>query len=632
MMSEALPPERSEGVGSPVFTPEALRRAATPGQLAIYGDRIVYTLRTVDRTELWQVDYRSGEPQQLTKNAGADSTPRFAPDGTLAFLRAGADGVAQVCLLRNDEVATLTAFPRGVHDLSWYPDSSALAVLAEDDKSPYISGDSTAIVLTRRDWRADGEGDRLHPRHVHRVPVDGGAPIRLTCGAWSARRPRVDANGTVYLLGDPSADADLHGHNELLRIAADGGLESVLALGGGVRRYHLTVDGLRALGSDSDDDAEPPRWYDATGKPVVPTLDRWSGLLGDETELHDWSVELDDDATITTLSEAGSTVPVELDSARPLLDGPMISGALAADGERRVAVLALGSGAVAPDVYALAERPRRLTAHGDWLAKYAAPRFDIVDVAGPAGTITVNLLYPPGDSREPRATVLLVHGGPTGQWGVVPTTEALLLASAGYLVAMPNIRGSIDRGPHWVAALGGRWGEADAADCLAVCDALVATGRTDAHRLGISGLSYGGFLTNWLIATTDRFAAAVSENGVTNQVSAWANCADGPRFNSASGLADPLTPEGAASLWRQSPLAHVADVHTPLLMLQADDDRTCPAADNEQFFVALRTLRRAVEYVRYPDESHLMQGTGRIDRRIDRHRRVLDWFGRYLPC
>jgi dipeptidyl aminopeptidase/acylaminoacyl peptidase len=226
--------------------------------------------------------------------------------------------------------------------------------------------------------------------------------------------------------------------------------------------------------------------------------------------------------------------------------------------------------------------------------------------------------------------VLLVHGGPTGAWAAVPPIEAILLAGAGFTVALPNIRGSLDRGAAWVGALGGRWGEADAADCAAVCDALVSSGRSDPARLGVCGLSYGGFLTNWLVATTDRFAAAVSENGVTNQVAAWANCADGPHFNHAAGLADPLTAEGAARLWQQSPLAHVADVHTPLLMLQSDDDHTCPAADNEQFFIALRTLRREVEYVRYPDESHLMQGVGRIDRRIDRHRRVVEWFTRHL--
>jgi dipeptidyl aminopeptidase/acylaminoacyl peptidase len=195
---------------------------------------------------------------------------------------------------------------------------------------------------------------------------------------------------------------------------------------------------------------------------------------------------------------------------------------------------------------------------------------------------------------------------------------------------MPNIRGSIDRGALWVAGLGGAWGEADVADVLSVADALLAEGWAEPGRIGVMGLSYGGFLTQYLIGVTDRFAAAVAENGVTNQIGAWAGSDLGPSYNASAGLPDPLTLVGASRLWRASPLRYAAAIRTPLLMLQGGDDRTCPASDNEQLFVALRSLGRTVEYVIYPEESHLMQATGRIDRRIDRHRRVVAWFDTHL--
>jgi dipeptidyl aminopeptidase/acylaminoacyl peptidase len=83
-------------------------------------------------------------------------------------------------------------------------------------------------------------------------------------------------------------------------------------------------------------------------------------------------------------------------------------------------------------------------------------------------------------------------------------------------------------------------------------------------------------------------------------------------------------------LWRQSPLANVAAVRTPLLLLQAEADGRCPPADNEQLFIALRVLGRTVEYVLYPGEFHVYQASGRPDRRIDRMNRMLDWFDRYL--
>ncbi len=95
-------------------------------------------------------------------------------------------------------------------------------------------------------------------------------------------------------------------------------------------------------------------------------------------------------------------------------------------------------------------------------------------------------------------------------------------------------------------------------------------------------------------------------------------------------LGDPFTPEGVERLWQQSPCPHVTNVRTPLLMLQAEADLRCPPQDNEQFFVALRHLGREVEYVLYPDESHVYAANGRPDRRIDRMGRVLDWFDRHL--
>jgi dipeptidyl aminopeptidase/acylaminoacyl peptidase len=137
-------------------------------------------------------------------------------------------------------------------------------------------------------------------------------------------------------------------------------------------------------------------------------------------------------------------------------------------------------------------------------------------------------------------------------------------------------------------------------------------------------------MVNWLIGTSDRFAAAISENGVTNQINGWANSDSGPDFARMALLGDPLSEAGMLKLWRQSPLAHVAAIQTPLLILQGEADERCPKADNEQLFIALRALDRTVEYVLYPEEYHVYQAAGRVDRRIDRMTRMLDWFDRYL--
>ena len=204
--------------------------------------------------------------------------------------------------------------------------------------------------------------------------------------------------------------------------------------------------------------------------------------------------------------------------------------------------------------------------------------------------------------------------------------DGLALCAAGYRVLMPNIRGSATFGSGWVKALSASWGAADAEDALAAVDALVERGLADPDRLAVMGLSYGGFLAQWLVGVTDRFAAASSENGVSNQVSTWANSYFGVYYNRRAGLGDPLTDRGMRALWKSSPLRNAARVRTPLLMLQAEEDRICPASDNEQLFTALKVLGRDVELILYPEEHHGMRTSGRPDRRIDRMERLRAWF------
>ncbi|MEA2622391.1 MAG: hypothetical protein QOH61_1301, partial [Chloroflexota bacterium] len=198
-------------------------------------------------------------------------------------------------------------------------------------------------------------------------------------------------------------------------------------------------------------------------------------------------------------------------------------------------------------------------------------------------------------------------------------------------VALPNIRGSASYGRDWITPHMGHWGEVDAADVMAVIDHLIAEGVADPARIGLLGLSYGGFMVNWLVgAHPDRFAAAVSENGVSNQVAAWALSDSGPDYNRRSRLGEPFDEAGIDALWRQSPLRLAPRIVTPLLLLQAEADLRCPPQDNEQLFLLLRALGKTVEYVLYPESSHTYAITGRPDRRKDRHRRMLEWFGRYL--
>ncbi|HEY7332096.1 MAG TPA: prolyl oligopeptidase family serine peptidase, partial [Candidatus Limnocylindria bacterium] len=311
----------------------------------------------------------------------------------------------------------------------------------------------------------------------------------------------------------------------------------------------------------------------------------------------------------------------------------VVTAGIAAAGGR-VAVSA-GRDGRAAELFAVEDGElRQLTRNGSrWQDRFPAPRWDERWIEGPGGPIQAWVVSPADAADdEPLPTVLIFHGGPTGASGPGGTLDTIMLTGHGYRCVLPNVRGSASFGTDWIAALGGRWGEVDAEDAMAVVDRLVTDRAIDPKRIGVMGLSYGGYLTQWLIGVTDRFAAAVGENGVTNQVSAWGNSYFAIHYNRRARLGDPLSEEGMLQLWRSSPLRNAASITTPLLILQAEEDRICPPADNEQLFTALKALGREVEYVLYPEEHHELKNTGRPDRRIDRMERILAWFSHWMPA
>ena len=403
----------------------------------------------------------------------------------------------------------------------------------------------------------------------------------------------------------------------------------------------------------------------ATGRavPLAPDLDRPIGAHND-TDLNGWMASsrpgpfwAAPESLVALVSEAGRVrpwrFPFDPASGSPagppgrLTDAEMAAWTLGVAGgivsvvatldDRPMELLTVeGIGVTAGPGNRGRARPRgrvtaRTTSGGSWRRGIPWPEMRRLAVPGDGGSIDTLIVSPVGAGDQPLPTVVNVHGGPLGAWSPAPSLENVLLASRGYRVVLPNIRGSAAYGKAWITPQLGDWGGVDAADVLAAVDHVVGLGLADPDRLGILGLSYGGFMVNWLIgAAPDRFAAAVSENGVTNQVNDWANSDSGPEYDRMALIGDPFSEEGVAKLWRQSPLRFVSRIRTPLLMLQGEADLRCPAADNEQLFIALRHLGREVEYVLYPESWHTFAITGRPDRRIDRNERMLAWFDRFL--
>ncbi|HEY8238319.1 MAG TPA: alpha/beta fold hydrolase [Candidatus Limnocylindrales bacterium] len=567
---------------------------------------------------------------------------------------------------------------RSIGEVAWSPDASRLAVTIEVDPPRFLVGPEpkgddapTARRITRIDWRWDEQGAIDRWSHLHVVDARRGAqPRQVTSGDWGVSKVAWSPdNRTVAFASDQRTDADLRPKESIWAVdvdADDAAPREVLALGSTVDKPAFSPDGrwISAIGyvaEDALDDTSPelvvgpgdgssPPW------PLAPQLDRPLGAWND-TDLHGWMansrttpVWVDDSTIVATVTVRGraaiwrysidpttghpASPPVSLGNGS--IDAYSLAGTANANvpRDRRVTCLScIGTGPM--DLITVSLDPartpaRKTTIGGRWSRSFDWPEMREIDIPGPGGPIHTWIASPAGAGDAALPTIIDVHGGPLGGWAPSPSIEVILLCARGYRVILPNIRGSTGYGRDWIRPHLGNWGGPDAADVHAALDHVIAVGLADPDQLGVLGLSYGGFMVNWLVGTTDRFKAGVSIAGVTNQVSAWANGDAAVEFNRMSLLGTPLDPDGVARLWRQSPLSNVANVRTPLLLLQGEADLRCGPEDNVQLFMALRVLERTVEYVLYPEESHVYFASGRPDRRIDHMTRMLDWFDRYL--
>lgn len=238
------------------------------------------------------------------------------------------------------------------------------------------------------------------------------------------------------------------------------------------------------------------------------------------------------------------------------------------------------------------------------------------------------VILPPGhrEGSGPYPLIVSLHGGPHSAYGEQFSLPFQLWATAGNVVLYLNPRGSTGYGEQFLWATWGRWGDLDYQDVMAGVGYALETLPVDAERLGVIGYSYGGFLTNWIITHTDRFAAAISGAGISNWISDYGT-SDIPRTKESGFYGAPWQAEAAARLWQQSPLKHAAAVSTPTLFLHGENDFRVPIEQGEQMYTALRKQNVAARFVRYPDASH---GGWRPWQMAHRYLQQLRWWDQHL--
>jgi len=622
-------------------------RAVGDAQVSPDGEWVAYTVGTVDSTrdkrdtDVYMVRWDGTRTVRLTASQERESQPRWSPDGRfLAFVSARGDAsAAQLWLLDRSggDAQRLSDLPEGVNDYAWSPDGTRLVVVSQDADSA-ARADTTRprpIVIDRFLIKRDGDGWLDGRRtHLHLIDVATRKATRLTAGSADDREPAWSPDGRrIAFTSARHTDEDRTDETDLYVIDASAGAEPRRLTSAPTyeRSPAWSPDG-KWIAFRQGTFVPVPMYGTArvavvaadggTPRVLAPTLDRSQSApvwTADGTAL---LTILEDDrrGPLVRLALADGAVTRLIDGAR------VVEEVHAANG--RVAIL-LSDPATPSEVHALdAAGPRRLTNENDaWRATVRTAPVEEFESRSRDGTVVHGLLTRALDAPagRPHRTVLWIHGGPVGQDDHSFWLEREALAAAGWHVLQINYRGSSGRGEAFQRAIYADWCGKEVEDLLGAVDQAVRAGIADPDRLALGGWSYGGILTDCLIATTTRFKAAVSGAGSSLFTSTYGTDQYAAQYEVELG-----PPWKSPKLWEKVSYAFwQADrIRTPTLFMGGADDFNVPIAGSEQMYQALRSQGIPTQLVVYPGEHH---GIRRPSFTVDRVTRWIGWLDRWAP-
>jgi len=606
-------------------------------------------------SQIWLVDTAGGEPRRFTTGPRRDTAPRWSPDGArLAFIserEVKKKGQLYVMPVAGGEPTRLTDLRHGVSAPEWSPDGTRLAFVSrvggwvEPESEEEKRKSRPPRIITTLKYRFNGEGFTYDRRpQIFTVAADGGEPRQVTEGDYDHADPAWSPDGRALVFASARHDERDHDDvSDIWVVAAEGGAPRRLTRTDGPAghpAFSPAGDTVAYLARPSRNAfARNLRLFTVAvtgGDPVCRSedFDRSCGPLGVPPL---WS---GDGRALTIAAEDQGTLGlfrVEVGGGPPrrLVGGERGVGSYSASRDGSVlAFTASDPGAPSALFVCGADGggERRLTDFNrDWTREVTLARPERFRFERAGFTVDAWIMKPHGFEPGRRYPLLLnVHGGPHAQYGYPFFDEFQVQAGAGYGVLYTNPRGSQGYGEAFTSAVVGDWGGGDAADVQAALDeALRRFDWIDPERLGLLGGSYGGFMTSWIVGHSKRFRAACSERAVNVQTSMFGTSDIGFVFNQVE-LGGVLPWEDMAKYLERSPLTYAKDITTPLLILHSEDDLRCPIEQGEQLFVALKTLRREVVFVRFPDENHELTRSGKPRHRLERFRILLEWFAKYL--
>jgi len=648
----------------------ALKVASDP-QISPDGSLIAFTIlqcheeTNTTSSAIWLLHCKDGKTQTPSQMTGTgiekhhDFAPRWSPDGQFLAFLSDRNGSIQIYILplAGGEALQISNLSHGITEYSWRPDGKALMAHSpwkpiDDLNQP--DTDAISIVYSRLDEQFDGLGYK-EGRHqqIWLLTLDGTAtrltsePIDVIQSCWSPdgkeiafcanRRPDPDLSVSIALW--------------------------VLTLSTGQMRCLTSQDGLAQMPSWSPDGQNIAYYYSLdqteTGNisPWVvnahdnsaprPTTSSAVNLTCLELIVDELHISMigrpfwfpDSKSLIVTVQERGQVhlyrLDIEHDQTIKLTSGNgcYINPQLSQDGQT---ITMIRTDWFTPgDVWSMdskGENRHKLTGVNDTLLRSRQlVRPKRITWQSSDGLEIEGWLYLPPLQQEVKAPLILeIHGGPSLAWGDSYVHEFQVLAGKGYAVLAANSRGSAGYGEEFCKKSLNDWGGNDFLDLMAGIDHVLATEPVDGTRLGIGGLSYGGYMTNWAITQTNRFKAAVSRNGISSLFSAGLLSDGTTWFDSV--MSGTGSESGQSFQQSRSALTFADNITTPLLLLHADNDLRCPFSESYQLFVVLRKRKHTVELVRYPGVSHLMDlpDCGTPKQRADRLFRTVEWFERFV--
>lgn len=644
------------------------------------------------QTQIHLVPATGGQARRVTESAGSHSQPRWSPDGdSLAFVSDREGGKPQIYLmpLAGGDPVRLTGMVGGARFPQWAPDGQHLAFLSSDRSAaePVVALDAESPlaravagstrshpaedvrVTANINYKADGRG--LFPKDPSlwvigmdgaRTPgpvparlAEGVMPVWSPCGRYIAFVAPSASELDAFLVHDVVVWDRQHpeevrvvyncpGPVKMLAWAPDSGALAVVTYdrntgpGAHFELYRLDLiagdDGFAMAG-------EPALLTD--GFPVsvsnevrtdsrvtAPPLLRWAP--------DGWLYFVASARGCSHLFRVAAAGGGGVERVTPENNWVVAAFSLTADG---VGALQIGDAGHLDEIFvvSLADgEPRRLTdENGAFHAAVTlAEPVQVTFTAADGLEIEGWLLEPHGRAatgdggRWPM--ILEIHGGPHGCWGWTFHTEFQALAAQGYAVLYVNPRGSHSYNPAFTRACVGDWGGKDFGDLMAAVDmALERFPWIDPERLGVTGNSYGGFMTSWIVGMSDRFKASVAQGVVANQLSMFGTSDIGYHFSADELGAEPFSQEGIEEMVRRSPVFLAKNVTCPVLVIHAEEDHRCPIGQGEELYTALKANGKVAAFVRYPGEDHLVSSKGKPRNRVDRVFRVIDWFTAFVP-